>query len=68
MSEPDILACSICKLGPPDWAYTCADCGAKFTMPAAKGPTEEKRRVCPECGGRNITHKVTTPEACAPGG
>ena len=68
MSEPDIQACAVCKLGPPDWEYTCGDCGKEFLMPAATGPTEEKRRTCPECSSRNITYKVTKSEACAPGG
>lgn len=68
MSEPDIRACAVCKLGPPDWEYTCGDCGNGFTMPAAKGPSEEKRRTCPVCGSPNIAYHISKSEACAPGG
>lgn len=57
-----------CKLGPPDWEYTCHDCGHQFVMAAAKGPTEEKQRTCPECGSRNIEYHAIKSEACAPGG
>ena len=55
--------------GPPDWDYTCHNCLRDFTLPAAKGPTEEKGRTCPACGSRNIEPlNITTSEACLPGG
>jgi rRNA maturation endonuclease Nob1 len=69
MKRPDIETCAACKLGPPDWEYTCHNCLRDFTMPAARGPTEEKGRTCPACGSRNIERLNIAPsEACAPGG
>jgi len=67
--EPDINACSICAYGPPDWQYKCRDCGSEFEMPAPKGPTEEKRRTCPECNSNSIeVVNIKKAEACPPGG
>jgi len=58
-----------CPLGPPDWVYKCGECGAKFTMPSPKGPSEERGRACPKCNSKNI--KITNTvkaKACPPGG
>jgi DNA-directed RNA polymerase subunit RPC12/RpoP len=70
MERPDIETCAACKLGPPDWDYTCRNCLRDFTMPAAKGPSEEKRRACPVCRSRNIERMNIAPSEanCAPGG
>ena len=66
---PDDTQCTKCSFGPPAWNYMCDNCKCEFEMPAPKGPTEERKRACPECGSMNI--KVTSihkSEACAPGG
>ena len=69
MNEPNTEKCNACPLGPPDWQYRCRDCGAEFAMPAAKGPSEEKRRTCPKCNSNNIERSnIVKSEACAPGG
>ncbi len=69
MERPDTEERAACRLGPPDWDYTCHNCLRDFTMPAAKGPTEEKRRTCPVCGSGNIERlNIARSEACAPGG
>ena len=69
MKRPDIETCRSCKLGPPDWEYTCKNCLRDFTLPAAKGPSDEKGRTCPACGSTNIERLNIVPsEACPPGG
>ena len=69
MERPDVETCAV-RPGPPDWEYTCRNCLRDFTMPAAKGPTEEKRRTCPVCGSGSIERLNIAPtEAnCSPGG
>jgi hypothetical protein len=38
-------------------------------MPVPKGPSDEKRRVCPECKSADIERTgVVKAEACPPGG
>jgi rRNA maturation endonuclease Nob1 len=69
MTEAKPEECLACPLGPPDWQYVCHHCKAEFTMPVPKGPTEEKSRVCPQCGKANIIRiKSAKTEACPPGG
>jgi DNA-directed RNA polymerase subunit RPC12/RpoP len=61
--------CLACKLGPPDWVYLCQDCKNKFTLPATKGPSDEKNRACPKCGSKKIKRvDLAKSEACPPGG
>lgn len=69
MKKIDGKECTACVLGPPAWRYKCHDCERGFEMPAPKGPSEERKRVCPACKSKNI--KVTSihkSEACTPGG
>jgi DNA-directed RNA polymerase subunit RPC12/RpoP len=69
MTKPEKTLCSSCPLGPPDWLYLCGQCQAKFSMPAPKGPSEEKSRACPKCQSKNIKLIDTVKsEACPPGG
>jgi DNA-directed RNA polymerase subunit RPC12/RpoP len=61
--------CLACKLGPPDWIYSCGECGAKFNVPVPKGPSEEKEHACPKCRSKKIKRiDMVKSEACAPGG
>ena len=69
IDKPDDEKCAACSLGPPDWHYVCQDCQNKFTMPAPKGPADEKGRSCPKCRSKNIKWTGTAKsEACPPGG
>jgi DNA-directed RNA polymerase subunit RPC12/RpoP len=69
MAKLDAKKCAACPLGPPDWVYKCGGCGAKFNLPAPKGPAEEKSRACPKCASKNIKRIDTVKsEACPPGG
>ncbi|MFA5307944.1 MAG: hypothetical protein WC370_00475 [Dehalococcoidales bacterium] len=69
MAELNEKKCAACSLGPPDWVYKCEECGNEFTLPAPKGPAEEKSRVCPECHGKNIKRTdLVKSESCPPGG
>jgi DNA-directed RNA polymerase subunit RPC12/RpoP len=70
MKSPDLETCAACKLGPPDWEYTCRNCLRDFTLAAARGPSEEKSRTCPACGSRDIARLNIAPSEanCAPGG
>ncbi|OGN99097.1 MAG: hypothetical protein A2Y89_00430 [Chloroflexi bacterium RBG_13_51_18] len=61
--------CTACSFWPPDWRYKCQKCRAVFTMPAPRGPADEKNRKCPECGGAEIQRTdLVKSEACPPGG
>jgi DNA-directed RNA polymerase subunit RPC12/RpoP len=69
MAEDNLEKCAACPLGPPAWRYKCGACGNEFEMPAPKGPSEEKGRVCPECKSPNIVRvDIVKSEACPPGG
>ncbi|MDD5339539.1 MAG: hypothetical protein PHG35_09110 [Dehalococcoidales bacterium] len=69
MGKPGPKKCAACKLGPPDWRYTCQECKNEFIMPAPMGPSEEEARVCPKCKSKNIKRTdIVKSEACPPGG
>jgi DNA-directed RNA polymerase subunit RPC12/RpoP len=69
MEKLDLKKCDACSEGPPDWRYSCRECKNEFTMPAPKGPSEEKERACPKCHSKNIERiGLVKSEACPPGG
>ncbi|OGO01245.1 MAG: hypothetical protein A2Y90_03685 [Chloroflexi bacterium RBG_13_52_12] len=69
MPKVNAEKCSACELGPPDWRYICRRCKAEFSIPAPKGPADEKGRVCPKCKSADIERiKTVKSEACPPGG